>query len=308
MSFEVIKIGAESMKDSASIKRACELFLNSKSWIMVVSAFYGMTNILEKVVNSRSKDPFFFEFLSFHKDIFLSLGLDFESFKETQVLRFNKAFERLQKTVKGSNEEQELFAEIISMGEDFSQMIVCMYMSQNLTELKFVKIINSRFVIATKPGDYIQADFDQSQTSKNIVTTFSDPNAKYVVQGYVAGYLGEDRSIKTTLLGREGGDVTAALICACLRNNGIDSSLTYVKIFGENPIPLEIVGIKKFFSKQKEIGVIIVSERIVLVEGLPEDFKIVDFDKSNNTLYVTSTKVIVDELKREILRETLVAE
>lgn len=265
------------MVSPKSVMKFVQILIDRKAHVIVVSAFGGMTNILQSVVDKRNDTEFFESFMPFHKNMAegLLMPLRMEKFFILQVARFKKDFKKLLLTKKGSIEEEMVTAEIISMGEDFAQKILSEYI--NSKSLRFTaKALDSRSFFVTEEGVYMDAQFEQLQTKYNLQNLFSGLRSDkiYVIQGRVAGTkVGE--GIRTTLVHKNGGDISAMLIATSLTK----STLTYVKTFRsvESKDSLMVsTGIRKLLNYMEETGRVIVNPQIFSIKNLPIHFEVID--------------------------------
>lgn len=299
MHLTTAKVGGGSLKTADSIKRLVNLILEEEYNILIASAFSGMTNILEDIVRSRQSENFSKLFMSFHKGLAKSLRLkEIDVFFGEQSIRFDLEFARLMATEKNSFEESRSMAEIISMGEDFAQRIIYEFARPKLAStLTTLELVDSRGVVVTKAGNYLNARFDQKETTERVLEVFTTDSYVYIMQGFVAGTKAKNGETETVLLGREGSDVTAALICACLRNlpKPRSTSLVYLKTFGDDSLHGEIE-IGKLFRYMKKTGKTVVSTNILKVKNLAEYFAVVDFHNPAKHLIVSADPLVVKRL------------
>ncbi len=309
----VMKFGGGSMDSAESIKRAVKIFEEENGSIMVVSAFKGMTNMLEEIADIQNSKMFLDDFILFHRWIVKGLNIDFpemDRFFEEQIARFNANYSRLLESVVDSPEYQKCRANIISMGEDFSHWIMYSYIKKHVPSLaKKMEMLNSREIIRAQVTGmrYDNSLFDQKATKeaiKNFFPKVESFSKKYIIQGYVAASF-EEGDIVTRLLGREGSDVTAALLYHCLKRlfpQKGELLLSYVKSFGPDGLK-ENVGTRKFFQYMYEHKKVIVSKNILLIEDLDGYFQVINFDNPKISFTVALTEPIMKELRDEILQQ-----
>lgn len=299
MFFHIVKFGGGCLRCAKDVVRLSKVLTLLKGNIVVVSAFYGMTNMLTRVVDEKSSQIFFGKFLQFHKNLAKDLELsgELEQYFQQMEVRFKNSFDLLCDDRDETSVSMSR-AEIISMGEAFAQQIVSVYLKKAFTSLKKeVYVVDARGIISTENVEYIDAEIDQN-SSKKLIEDYFDTSSRssiFVVQGFVAGVCGSF-PLRTALMKREGSDFTAALIAACLKG----SFLTYVKRFPKENVMMRVhCGIKMLFDLQKEQGVVIISSEIANVEGLPTHFRLVDFLNPK----VMSSEIVVDPNILESIRK-----
>lgn len=305
--FNIMKFGGGSMKSAEDVVRATNYFLQEKGDIMVVSAFSGRTNLLQEVATSRNGDRFYEEFLPFHKEMAKKLRVKgLGGFFKEQSLRFNKSLSALQKSDRGSREAEKFSADIISMGEDFAQMIIGFYLKTCIPSGKTLEIVDSRNVVVTDPNSfgYIGEDFDQESTERRVNVTFFDlKNKIYILQGYVAGkHTMQSTEVQTTLLKREGSDVTAMLVFISLtkalaRSKDTSVRLTFVKTFGEDAL-IGQIGLGQLFVYMESQSRTVISRDILQIEdlGLGRYFTMVDFKVPQKAVTVIMEQMVIEML------------
>lgn len=306
----IMKFGGGSMKTATDVAKVVEYFLVEKGCIMVVSAFSGMTNLLEEVVAGRNPDKFFQEFLPYHRVLIKSLGIKgLGEFLEAQSLRFQKSFDELCGLERDSRAEERCSANIISMGEDFAQIIIGSYLKTRVPDGKTMEMVDSRNVIVAQSNSsgYIGESFDQEATEKLASLAFVGFLKKvYVVQGFVCGkHNSSSNEVLTALLKREGSDVTAMLIFISLTKAlshvpDVDVRLTFVKTFGEDALIGEM-GLGKLFIYMERHQRTIISQGILEIQDLHlgRYFSIVDFKNRAKSATVWMEKHMIEMLSEK---------
>jgi hypothetical protein len=325
MHFHIGKFGGGCLRSAKDVVRLFEVLSILEINIVVVSAFGGITNLLERIVKEKSLALFIHEFLFFHEVIAKELGLEdgLQSYFDLQTKNFESLFSRLCNIEKDPSSFPEIYAEIIAMGEDFSQKIVFSYIRSVAKKRVNVLRLDSRKLVAVRPPTLIGATLDQ-ELSRLLIASQVERTKKpfiIVVQGFVASAPLVPKS-KTALLEREGSDVTAALIAASLTTESNQARLTYVKSFMEKALSPDKdsyndsltsqifkrrkktkwkegdvlkgqIGIRDFARYMKETGRIVVSLKVLKIKGTPTYFQVVDFWRTDVTLTVALEPVIV---------------
>jgi hypothetical protein len=325
MHFHIGKFGGGCLRSAKDVVRLFEVLGILNINIVVVSVFGGITNLLERIVEEKSLALFLHEFIYFHEAIAKELGLEdsLQSYFALQTKKFEGLFSQLCNIEKDPNSFPEIYAEIVAMGEDFSQKIVLEYVRSVAPKRVNVLRLDSRKIVSVLPSPLVGAIIDQELSVALINDQIEATKQPFivVVQGLVAGaYL--PTNPKTALLERDGGDVTAALIAASLTTESKQARLTYVKSFMEKALSPDKdsdndslasqifkrrkktkwkegdvlkgqIGIRDFARYMKETGRIVVSLKVLKIKGTPTYFQVVDFWRTDVTLTVALEPVIV---------------
>jgi len=217
----VVKFGGSNLKTELDIERLIRIIESyGQPVIVVVSAFYGVTNFLQELIWKVRYD----------QDT-LQAGLDFIRFmkKETLLKNVHKADSRdriLNQLEKRVHELERYLLGIhyigdvprytedliLSYGERFSSLIL----SEVLREKGFhaEEKLPEELVLRTTGGSgNAVVDFDRSRVSENI--SFD----KITV---IPGFYGISADNKVTLFGRGGSDYSAAAIARCIHADSLD--------------------------------------------------------------------------------------
>jgi aspartate kinase len=218
---KVFKFGGASVKDAAAIRNITHLiknFATPNELLIVVSAIGKTTNALEALwdsyLNKNEWEKKLEELKQYHLDIikelfeqghlaFTTLDYLFHQLKDTLL---NKTY---------TDNYDKSYDQIISFGEMLSTNLVSLYLnSQNVA----CELIDARNYIKTdttwREGkvdlawteNLVQKELKQILERKIIVT-----------QGFIGGTMGT----KTTTLGREGSDFSAAIFAYCLQAESV---------------------------------------------------------------------------------------
>jgi aspartate kinase len=214
---KVYKFGGASVRDAASIRNMSEIIRLNKSdhLVVVVSAMGKTTNLLESNLkaarNENDNFPVIFQQLvDFHINICNELFND----PHQPIFRLlNDIFEAL-RTKLNSKTQYDSFDEhydaCISYGELLSTQILGAFLTIDGHNFQ---LIDARDYIRTD-DNFRQANVDWVTTRINISTLTNTilPSKHILTQGFI----GSGPNRKTTTLGREGSDYTAAIFASCL--------------------------------------------------------------------------------------------
>jgi len=209
---KVFKFGGASVKDADSIKNVARVLKNEgfENTLIVVSAMGKMTNAFEKIIdayyhNSEDLAININNVRDFHITIINNL---FEDKKHPILFDIELLFGQLSGflAINKSTDYNYIYDQIVGYGELLSSKIITSYLN---TIGILTKWIDVRDFIKTD-ASYRNAIVNWQQTKANIQTL--DTQNLYITQGFLAGNL----KGKTTTLGREGSDYTAAIFAHCI--------------------------------------------------------------------------------------------
>lgn len=209
---KIFKFGGASVKDAEGIQNVVRI-LNHEGYqntLIVISAMGKMTNAFEEITNAyfynKNNLTDKIEYVrNFHITIVNNL---FSDKKAPIVIEIEKLLGLLSGffITNKSTDYNYVYDQIVGFGELISTKIVSAYL--NLQSIKN-EWIDVRNYISTD-ANYRDAIVNWKATTKNIQTL--NPNKLYVTQGF----LGATTKFKTTTLGREGSDYTAAIFAYSL--------------------------------------------------------------------------------------------
>ncbi len=209
---KVFKFGGASVKDAESIKNVINVLKHEgfENTLIVISAMGKMTNAFEEITNAYYQNsnelPQKIEFVrNYHLNIINDL---FSDEKQNILFEVEQLFGRLSGffITNKSKDYNYIYDQIVGFGELISTKIVSIYLNQIGVNNKWIDV---RDFIKTDTN-YRDAHVNWNETIKQIAEL--DVNQLYIVQGF----LGATSNNKTTTLGREGSDYTAAIFAYCL--------------------------------------------------------------------------------------------
>jgi len=210
---KVFKFGGASVYDAKGIRNIVDIIANeSDNLLVVISAMGKMTNAFENLINAYFSNDNYTKELQFitdyHNRIIADLNIESCLFNEYLSLLED---ELKQKCSKNYHYEYD---RLIGYGELFSTIIVWVYMRQNIGRTNWVDI---RDVIKTD-SNYRFAKVNWEKTLSNIQKSFDFSKKQiFLTQGFIAS----DLLGKTTSLGREGSDYSAAILSYGLNADSI---------------------------------------------------------------------------------------
>ena len=212
LKMQVYKFGGASVKSAATIRNLLNIIkLCDDNLVVIVSAMGKMTNafeiLLEKYLCKKEYISDFDKIISFHQKIIKHL------FNENSKIHLiiQNIFSELNKilSIPATDNFDKNYDTIVSFGEILSTNIVSVFLNENHIENQW---LDARKLIKTD-SNFRNAKVDFQLTETNLKKAVDFNNKKiFLTQGFISS----DKNNKTTTLGREGSDYTAAIIANIL--------------------------------------------------------------------------------------------
>lgn len=214
---KIFKFGGASVKDAEGVKNVARVLKHEgfENVLIILSAMGKMTNAFEKIINSYcyKKDDLQqnIEFIrNYHLNIINEL---FEEKKHSVFLEFEQLLGQLNGFLitNKSTDYNFIYDQLVGFGELLSTKIVSIYLNENGIKNNWIDV---RAYIETDTN-YRDAYVNWEQTKTNI-SKLNTQNL-YITQGFLSA----SNNGKTTTLGREGSDYTAAIFAYCLNAKSV---------------------------------------------------------------------------------------
>lgn len=208
---KVFKFGGASVKNAIAIKNVAALVkqFEASQLLIVVSAIGKTTNALERVVllarNQQNFEIVIQEIRDYHEQIIQELGINNPDFSNT----INTKFIELKSLATQTGEYDQVYDQVVSQGEILSSLILNQHLVQQGLRSAW---IDARHYIQTD-STWREGKVDWEQSRKKIQGLKKNLQSQLVV---TQGFIGATVDGKTTTLGREGSDYSAAIFAACL--------------------------------------------------------------------------------------------
>ena len=208
----VMKFGGTSVSSKNSIEQIKSILSKKMgNYLVVVSAFSGVTNTLEELGNlalagdfKNSLEAFRERHIKVIKEI---VGLSDQTDLIMVVQQKCKELEQICQSIHILKEfSSRTQANILSIGEELSSLILCKYL--NLQDLELEYLDSKKIIRANR--DYLNGEVDFDTTNANITSSLAGKN--YITGGFVAS----NSKGETVTLGRGGSDYTAAIYASAL--------------------------------------------------------------------------------------------
>lgn len=209
---KVFKFGGASVKDAPGVRNLAEIVrTQGQPSVVVISAMGKTTNALERIVRaytdgqtdvvSRELD----QLRTYHTGIVSELAGDFSAVAQTidGLAHYLSA--------PSTNLYDETYDQIVSLGEIISTQIVAAYLTQDGISTRWV---DARLLIRTD-ATFREGRVDWDETNRLITETIST-DVVTITQGFIGQTVTLGAPARTTTLGREGSDYTAAIFAYCL--------------------------------------------------------------------------------------------
>ncbi len=210
----VSKFGGSSMADLTAMKRSAQISANQNANIVVVSAVYGVTNLLIEASKAACHD-------TWENTLKVISNIDQKHYSILEEMKATSSiFEEVKSLLgevrtltQGMNLLKECspraYDSLLSLGERLSSTIFAQVCKDHITA-KEVKFFDIRNVMKTSD------DFGKAIPNISLISKLSDKhlidckygNVVYITQGFI----GSTEDSMTTVLGRGGSDYSAALI------------------------------------------------------------------------------------------------
>ncbi|GAB2554326.1 aspartate kinase [Spirosoma aerophilum] len=210
---KVFKFGGASVKEAAGVRNLAEIVKKQgKDVVVVVSAMGKTTNALESLVRAYvDKRPDALQaqlagLKSYHTNIMNELTGDFSQVHQT----FAQLENYLQSPVR--DHYDEVYDQIVSVGEILSTQIIAAHLTSTGLATHW---IDARQVVRTD-STFREGRVDWDTTSRQINSAVRKKGV-CITQGFI----GQSADNRTTTLGREGSDYTAAIFAYCLNAESV---------------------------------------------------------------------------------------
>ncbi len=219
----VVKFGGSNLKCKEDIARVVQVVKNyEQPLVIVVSAFYGVTNyLIDALEKARRDEQVAQQCVDYLYQLkFESLELHFtnEQLKHKTLESINALLLELKKYLHGialtGDASAALEDHVLSYGEKLSAVFLNGILADHgiSTQLLFPET----FGLITD-GEFGNASVDFSKSIQQVREAFADDKV-YVVPGFY----GVSPEGKTTLLGRGGSDYSAASLARCIGSPSLD--------------------------------------------------------------------------------------
>lgn len=213
---KVFKFGGASLKNAPAIQNMASIVkaYAGSPLLVVVSAMGKTTNALESILNTFKKDgdyqPEFQALRNYHFEICNNLFNDPDPVKK----KIESVLEELNDNLQTPGEYDQVYDQVISLGEIISSVIVSHYLTQQGLPCQW---LDARKYIITDTA-FREGKVDWKKTEEHIHQLSVDLQHSIIL---TQGFIGSNELGFTTTLGREGSDYTAAIFASCLHAESV---------------------------------------------------------------------------------------
>jgi aspartate kinase len=229
---KVYKFGGASVKSADGVRNILNIIqkLGSERLLLVISAMGKMTNAFEHIVDSyfykkHTLPQKILDVVMFHESIVKDLFPDNNHFIHEEIKNLLDGIEIfLQRN--NSSDYNYVYDQIVSKAELISTKICSVYLNENDFKNTWADV---RTCIKTN-SNFRQAKVDW-KTTERLINSNIDKSKFTITQGFI----GSDNFGKTTTLGREGSDYTAAIFAFCLQVKEVSIFKDVAGVFNADP-------------------------------------------------------------------------
>ena len=230
---KVIKFGGSSVATSSSLKKVFSIIENEKDSIfVVVSALGGITDILQKFLNSKGKNStdFLKQIEERHLEVIHGLS---KIENQSPLLSFLKQqlneLETILEAVSTIDEiTKKTISTVLSFGEILSSKLIYEILKERGNDISYV---DSRKIIFTKYHNDNEI-VDEEKTGIAISNTLDLIETKIIL---MPGFIATDSNSEISNLGRGGSDYTASIIANYTNSKVLEIWTDVSGVFSANP-------------------------------------------------------------------------
>lgn len=207
---KVFKFGGASLRHAEAIRNVATiigLYRNEKIFI-VASAMGKTTNALERIVNELMTGGTASKAISDLRKYHVDIINDLFTTDDPVFPAIDEEFERIPSLVDRNADPDFVYDQVVSLGEIVSTKILAAFLQKKFK----AEWLDARTLIRTD-SNFREGRVDWNET-RRLMSEFR--NAPGTVIKITQGFIGGDASGRTTTLGREGSDYTAAIVALCL--------------------------------------------------------------------------------------------
>lgn len=218
---KVFKFGGASVKDARSVKNMSAIIKANldSPLLVIVSAMGKMTNAFEKMLSLTMEEQDYSEALKdikvYHQTIIQDLGI---TLYETLSDEVNEVFEQLENALNefsSSMGYDYMYDQTVSLGEILSTKIIAAFLNSEGVATSW---LDARKVVKTD-SLHRQAKVDWGASQAMIKAQVMRQSEEGIV--LTQGFIGGNSDFKTTTLGREGSDFSAAIFATSINADSV---------------------------------------------------------------------------------------
>ena len=303
---KVLKFGGTSVADSKSISKVITILeSNDNNIIIVVSAFSGITNLLQKCLHLKGKstEDIIKEIEKRHLEVIENLSSlnaqsSLKSFLKEKLNELEDIFDAIS-TI--DEVTQKTISKVLTLGEILSSNIIFEILKQKSFDISF---IDSKEVIYSKNFNNNEV-LDNDKSSINIKNKLDLIKSKFII---APGYICSNEKNEISNLGRGGSDYSAAIFAKYCNAKSLEIWTDVSGVYSANPkivkkaLPIEFLSYKEAMELSFFGAKVIYFPTLqpLIEENIPVYIKNTFDPEANGTCISNSTKLDDDEIVKGI--------
>ena len=303
---KVLKFGGTSVADSKSISKVITILESyDDNIIIVVSAFSGITNLLQKCLHLKGKstEDIIKEIEERHLEVIENLSSlnaqsSLKSFLKEKLNELEDIFDAIS-TI--DEVTQKTISKVLTLGEILSSNIIFEILKQKSFDISF---IDSKEVIYTKRFNNNEV-LDNDKSSINIKNKLDLIKSKFII---APGYICSNEKNEISNLGRGGSDYSAAIFAKYCNAKSLEIWTDVSGVYSANPkivkkaLPIEFLSYKEAMELSFFGAKVIYFPTLqpLIEENIPVYIKNTFDPEADGTCISNSTKLDDDEIVKGI--------
>ena len=303
---KVLKFGGTSVADSKSISKVITILESyDDNIIIVVSAFSGITNLLQKCLHLKGKstEDVIKEIEKRHLEVIENLSSlnaqsSLKSFLKEKLNELEDIFDAIS-TI--DEVTQKTISKVLTIGEILSSNIIFEILKQKSFDISF---IDSKEVIYSKNFNNNEV-LDNDKSSINIKNKLDLIKSKFII---APGYICSNEKNEISNLGRGGSDYSAAIFAKYCNAKSLEIWTDVSGVYSANPkivkkaLPIEFLSYKEAMELSFFGAKVIYFPTLqpLIEENIPVYIKNTFDPEANGTCISNSTKLDDDEIVKGI--------
>ena len=303
---KVLKFGGTSVADSKSISKVITILESyDDNIIIVVSAFSGITNLLQKCLHLKGKstEDIIKEIEERHLEVIENLSsLNAQSSLKSFLKEKLNVLEDIFDAISTIDEvTQKTISKVLTLGEILSSNIIFEILKQKSFDISF---IDSKEVIYSKNFNNNEV-LDNDKSSINIKNKLDLIKSKFII---APGYICSNEKNEISNLGRGGSDYSAAIFAKYCNAKSLEIWTDVSGVYSANPkivkkaLPIEFLSYKEAMELSFFGAKVIYFPTLqpLIEENIPVYIKNTFDPEANGTCISNSTKLDDDEIVKGI--------
>ena len=303
---KVLKFGGTSVADSKSISKVISILKkNDDNLIIVVSAFSGVTNLLQDCLNLKGKstEGVIKEIERKHLEVIENLSsLNGQSSLKSFLKEKLNELEDILDAISTIDEvTQKSISKVLTLGEILSSNIIFEILKQKSFD---ISIIDSKSVIYSKKFNNNEV-LDNDKTSISIKNKLDLIKSKFII---APGYICSNDKNETSNLGRGGSDYSAAIFAKYGDAKSLEIWTDVSGVYSANPkivdkaLPIDFLSYKEAMELSFFGAKVIYFPTLqpLIEDNIPVYIKNTFEPEASGTCISNSTKLDQDEIVKGI--------